>query len=108
MSKSEEHNKYSSALHLNIRNWPVLLRLQDQLFDKSPEIPRRSSVKYAIIGNIIDFNPIHALMPEDIGSYFWKLEEEDLGIEYSGSLQYYLSGSKKAASYSKLLYKTKY
>ncbi len=62
-----------------------LPRLEEEMNESLD--PFLASVKYAIIGNIIDFNPIHALMPEDIESYFRKLEGEDLGIDDSALLR---------------------
>lgn len=48
--------------------------------------PFLEAVKYAIIGNIIDFNPIHNLSLSDIGASFLRLKEEPLGINNSNLL----------------------
>ena len=45
------------------------------------EDPFRLTVKYAIIGNIIDFNPIHNTLLEDIYDYFEKVEQLELEID---------------------------
>lgn len=48
--------------------------------------PFLQAVKYAIIGNIIDFNPIQNLLLSDIDSYFAKFENEQLAIDASSLL----------------------
>lgn len=48
--------------------------------------PFLESIKYAIIGNIIDFNPIHDLLLSDIEAYFAKLTEEQLELDASDFL----------------------
>ena len=48
--------------------------------------PFLESIKYAIIGNIIDFNPIHDLSLADIESCFAKLKEESLELDDSALL----------------------
>ncbi len=45
--------------------------------------PFLESIKYAIIGNIIDFSPIHNLSPQDIESCFAKLKDEQLELNDS-------------------------
>ena len=42
--------------------------------------PLTEAVKYAIIGNIIDFNPIHELTVEDVEELFEKLKKEELKV----------------------------
>ncbi|OOM70596.1 ARMT1-like domain-containing protein [Clostridium sp. BL-8] len=44
------------------------------------------AVKYAIVGNIIDFNPIHNTLLEDIFDYFEKMERLELAIDDSRTL----------------------
>lgn len=44
------------------------------------------AIKYAIIGNIIDFNPIHNLLFSNIIECFLRLKEEKLAIDDSNSL----------------------
>ena len=50
------------------------------------ENPFLESIKYAIIGNIIDFNPIHDLLLSDIEASFKKLKEEQLEVDDSALL----------------------
>ena len=45
--------------------------------------PFLESIKYAIIGNIIDFNPIHDLLLSDIEASFEKLKQEQLEVDDS-------------------------
>lgn len=49
--------------------------------------PFLESIKYAIIGNIIDFNPIHNLLLSDIEAYFAKLKGEQLELDDSDLLR---------------------
>lgn len=44
------------------------------------------AVRYAIVGNIIDFNPIHNTLLEDIFDYFEKMEKLELVIDDSKKL----------------------
>lgn len=50
------------------------------------ENPFVESIKYAIIGNIIDFNPIHELSYTDIQTSFDRLREEPLELDDSAVL----------------------
>lgn len=50
------------------------------------ENPFLTAIKYAIIGNIIDFNPIHNILLEDIFDCFEKMEQSDLEIDDSAEL----------------------
>ena len=45
------------------------------------------AVKYAIIGNVIDFNPIHELTESDINEKFEILKKEKLEIDDTGELR---------------------
>ncbi len=45
--------------------------------------PFLEAIKYAIIGNVIDFNPIHNLLLPDIEASFLRLKGEQLGINDS-------------------------
>ena len=45
------------------------------------------AVKYAIIGNVIDFNPIHELTESDINEKFEVLKKEKLEIDDTGELR---------------------
>lgn len=49
--------------------------------------PFLESIKYAIIGNIIDFNPIHELQFSDIEAYFVRMKEESLEVDDSALLR---------------------
>jgi uncharacterized protein with ATP-grasp and redox domains len=44
------------------------------------------AVKYAIVGNIIDFNPIHNTLLEDIYDYFDKIDELEFAVDDSQAL----------------------
>lgn len=44
------------------------------------------AMKYAIVGNIIDFNPVHNTLLEDIYDYFEKAEDLELAIDDSQTL----------------------
>lgn len=45
-----------------------------------------SAIRYAIVGNIIDFNPIHNTLLEDIYDCFEKMEQFELAIDDSHAL----------------------
>ncbi len=45
-----------------------------------------SAIRYAIVGNIIDFNPIHNTLLEDIYDCFEKMEQLELAIDDSHAL----------------------
>lgn len=55
----------------------------EEKINRSPQ-PFLQSIRYAIIGNIIDFNPIHALTLKDIEGYFESLSDQPLAIDDSG------------------------
>ncbi|WP_017210437.1 damage-control phosphatase ARMT1 family protein [Clostridium beijerinckii] len=52
------------------------------------------AVRYAIVGNIIDFNPIHNTLLEDIFDYFEKMEQLELAIDDSRELEEDILNSK--------------
>jgi uncharacterized protein with ATP-grasp and redox domains len=52
------------------------------------------AVRYAIVGNIIDFNPIHNTLLEDIFDYFEKMEQLELAIDDSKALMEDISNAK--------------
>ncbi len=52
------------------------------------ENPFLEAIKYAIIGNVIDFNPIHNLLLSDIEACFLRLKEEQLEINHSNILMH--------------------
>ncbi len=67
-------------------------RYNQMLLQQLPRIEREvdrsdnpflESIKYAIIGNIIDFNPIHELLLTDIWSCFAQLRTEELEVDDS-------------------------
>ena len=41
----------------------------------------KSAVRYAIVGNIIDFNPIHNTLIEDVNKYFENIHLSELAID---------------------------
>ncbi len=52
------------------------------------------AIRYAIVGNIIDFNPIHNTLLEDIFEYFEKMELLELAIDDSQILMEDISNAK--------------
>ncbi len=71
------------------------LQYNKMFFDQIPELeqeineaenPFLEAIKYAIIGNVIDFNPIHNLLLSDIEACFLRLKEEQLEINHSNIL----------------------
>jgi uncharacterized protein with ATP-grasp and redox domains len=50
------------------------------------ETPFQLAVRYAIVGNIIDFNPIHNTLLEDIFDCFEKVEQLELAIDDTRTL----------------------
>lgn len=52
------------------------------------------ALRYAIVGNIIDFNPIHNTLLEDIFDYFEKMEQLELTIDDSKTLMEDISNAK--------------
>lgn len=48
--------------------------------------PFQLAVRYSIIGNIIDFNPIYNTLLEDVFDYFEKMEQLELAIDDSKTL----------------------
>lgn len=56
--------------------------------------PFQLAIRYAIIGNIIDFNPIHNTLLDDIYDYFEKAEKEELAINHSQKLMDDIENSK--------------
>ncbi len=59
------------------------------------ENPFQLAVRYAIIGNIIDFNPIHNTLLEDIFDCFEKMEQLELAIDDSAALRKDILNAKK-------------
>lgn len=56
--------------------------------------PFEEAVKYAIIGNVIDFNPIHELTIRDVERHFKRLKGENLEINDASLLQKELETAK--------------
>ena len=50
------------------------------------EDPFYLAVKYAILGNVIDFNPIHNSCMSDILERFWQIEKQQLTIDHTDAL----------------------
>lgn len=66
-------------------------------FEKKVEQAENSfqlAVRYAIVGNIIDFNPIHNTLLEDIFDLFEKMEQLELAIDDSKMLEEDILNSK--------------
>lgn len=57
----------------------------DNEIEKASE-PFMMAIKYAILGNIIDFNPIHNTCMEDIMGRFYKIADYELAIDHSKKL----------------------
>jgi uncharacterized protein with ATP-grasp and redox domains len=62
-----------------------LLPQFERKIDKSGN-PFQLAVRYAIVGNIIDFNPIHNTLLEDIFDIFEKMEQLELAVDDSRAL----------------------
>lgn len=62
------------------------LREFEREIDRS-EVPFLAAVTYAIIGNIIDFNPIHEFLLSDVDSFFLKFKTQPLAINDSEKLR---------------------
>lgn len=75
----KEIRNYYNALFLKLL--PEFERKLEQT-----ENPFQSAIRYAIVGNIIDFNPVHNTLLEDIYDYFEKAEELELEIDDSLAL----------------------
>lgn len=56
--------------------------------------PFEEAVKYAIIGNVIDFNPIHELTIRDVERHFKRLKSENLEINDAALLRKELETAK--------------
>ena len=70
----------------------------EQVSDLEQEInvaenPFLEAIKYAIIGNVIDFNPIHDLLLSDIEACFLRLKGEQLEIDHSNLLMQEISNA---------------
>lgn len=56
--------------------------------------PFQLAVRYAIVGNIIDFNPVHNTLLDDIFDYFKKMEQLEMAIDDSMKLMKDISNAK--------------
>lgn len=63
----------------------IIPRCEDDM--NQSENPFQTAVKYAIIGNIIDFNPIHNTMLEDIEKQFDNVNQLELSIDDTQKLE---------------------
>lgn len=76
--------------YLEIRNYynELFLKMEAEFEDRieSTTNPLEEAIKYAILGNIIDFNPIHTSDMGDIMGYFNNVEEQVLAINDSREL----------------------
>lgn len=76
--------------YLEIRNYynELFLKMEEEFEKKIDESinPFEEAVKYAIVGNIIDFNPVHNHSMADIMAYFNQIDEYKLSINDSDEL----------------------
>lgn len=82
----ETRMKYNKMFHQRIQEF-------EQEVEKGEE-PFLTAIKYAIIGNIIDFNPIHSLSLSDIENFFDKIKSEELEIDDSRKLYQEINNAK--------------
>lgn len=70
--------------YLNIRRYynRLFLEMEKEFEDKisASNSPIETAIKYAILGNIIDFNPIHTTKMEDVMTYFNEVDHRELII----------------------------
>lgn len=70
--------------YLNIRKYynRLFLGMEKVFEDKisASNSPIETAIKYAILGNIIDFNPIHTTKMEDVMTYFNEVDHRELII----------------------------
>lgn len=76
----KETRQYYNTLFLDLL--PQFEKKIEQAAD-----PFHLAVRYAIVGNIIDFNPIHNTLLDDIFDYFEKMEQLELAIDDSQTLK---------------------
>lgn len=75
----KETRKYYNSLFL-----PLLPELEEKI--AKSDNPFLLAIRYAIVGNIIDFNPIHNTLLEDIYHYLDKTQQMELAINHSEEL----------------------
>lgn len=74
----ETRQKYNAMFLERIPMMEEEISLSDNSFE--------TAVKYAIIGNVIDFNPIHELTISDVETLFEKMKKEELEINHTDKL----------------------
>lgn len=76
--------------YLEIRQYynELFLKMEKEFENKINRAsnPLEEAIKYAILGNIIDFNPIHTNSLEDIMTYFKDISQRELMINHSKEL----------------------
>ncbi|RPF47358.1 hypothetical protein EDD70_0132 [Hydrogenoanaerobacterium saccharovorans] len=76
--------------YLEVRNYynDMFLNMTDMLKQRinQSNLSFEAAIKYAIIGNIIDFNPIHGVKLDDIMNYFDNVENLILTIDHTKNL----------------------
>ncbi|WP_167956453.1 damage-control phosphatase ARMT1 family protein [Anaerosporobacter faecicola] len=74
----------------------MFLHMESELEEKltGAEDVLAEAIKYAIVGNVIDFNPVHNNTQEDILQYFDKMSELSLTVDDTQSLRDDLSKAK--------------
>lgn len=75
----KETRKYYNSLFLKL-----LPELEEKI--TRSENPFLLAIRYAIVGNIIDFNPIHNTLLEDIYHYLDNTQQMELAIDHSKEL----------------------
>lgn len=70
--------------HYNSLFLDLIPQFQKQIEQSSAPFPM--ALKYAILGNIIDFNPMHNTLLDDIYSAFAQIDQQDLAIDDSDLL----------------------
>lgn len=88
MLKEHIHN---DDPYLETRNYynDLFLKLSDQIEAAANQSkdPFKAAVKYAIIGNIIDFNPVHSITLENVMTYFRDADSTPLTIDCTDELR---------------------
>ena len=95
MLKGHIHNDDPYQETRNYYN-DLFLKLSDQIEDAANQAadPFKTAVKYAIIGNIIDFNPVHNITLENVMAYFKNADHTPLTIDCTDELLQNLRSAK--------------
>lgn len=76
--------------YLEIRQYynELFLKMEKEFENKINRAsnPLEEAIRYAILGNIVDFNPIHTNSMEDIMTYFKNISQRELIINHSKEL----------------------